>query len=271
VKALAFIFLVLCEGSLYSAVLTNGAPLTGKFDLQFQVSPPYSSAGEISRRISNLVRGTAYTLAKERFESIVPESFTNNLSWGLLVWVSPGEQASIPDDWEAVLAKHKLLFVSPRHAGNDRGAIERMRLALDASYNMRLRYRVSPKRIYVAGFSGGGRIASILGVAYSDVFTGTIAVCGVNFYMDIPAGGDQFWKADYKTQGNHLTTAKGTGRFVLVTGDNDVNRPNTAAVYEHGFKQYGFLNVRYLQVPGMRHAIPSGDYLGRALDFLEMR
>ena len=161
-------------------------------------------------------------------------------------------------------------------AGNDRnprnhqaGTLERFRLALDASYNMRLRYRISPKRIYVSGFSGGGRVASMLGVAFSDVFTGAIPICGVNFYMTISAGGDQVWEPSYKTQSRYLEPAKTKGCFVLVTGSSDVNRPQTAAIYEQGFKQYGFAHVQYLEVPGMGHAIPPGQYLDQSLRFLE--
>jgi len=219
---------------------------------------------------------SAYTLAKEKFQAIVPDTYTNDLSWGLLVWISPGHEPGIPKDWPPILAKHKLLFVSPYNAGNDRnaanrpaGTIERFRLTLDASYNMRLRYRISPKRIYASGFSGGGRVASMLGVAFSDVFTGTIPICGVNFYMTIPAGGDQVWEPSYKTQSRYLTPAKANGRFVLITGSNDINRPQTAAMYEQGFKQHGFARVQYMEVPGMGHAIPSGEYLDRALNFLD--
>ena len=270
-KSLALFLLVVSTARLGSAasVATNRPVRTGKFDIQFFVSPPYSSGGEIAHRLSVAVRGTAYTISKEKFQVIVPETYTNDLSWGLLVWVSPSPQPRIPEDWPSVLAKHKLLFVGPYNADNERGAIDRCRLALDASYNMRLRYRISPKRIFVSGFSGGGRIASILGVAYSDIFTGTIPICGVNFYMTIPAGGDQEWKADYKTQTPHLNTAKTNGRFCLITGDNDVNRQNTSAVYEYGFKQFGFASVQYLQVPGMGHAVPSAEYFERALNFLD--
>jgi len=267
----AFLFVLFTGHSLWSAapITTNAPPRTGKFDTPFYLSPPYSSAGEIGHRLSISVRGTPYTLSKEKFQVIVPETYTNDLSWGLLVWVSPSPHPSIPEDWPPALAKHKLLFVSPYNADNGRGAMDRFRLALDASYNMRLRYRITPKRIFVSGFSGGARISSILGVAYSDVFTGTMPVCGGDFYMTIPAGGDQEWKANYKTQAPHLTAAKTNGRFVLITGDDDMNRQNTSAVYEYGFKQYGFANVQYLQVPGMGHAIPSAEYLERALNFLD--
>jgi len=269
VKPFLFPLLILTRWTLCSAAFTNTTPATGRFDSHFQYSPPYSTSGEVSRRLSATVASSPYTLAKEKFEVIVPETYTNDLSWGLLVWVSPGPTPAIPVDWPDILARHKLLFVGAYNAGNDRNAADRMRLALDGSYNMRLRYRISPRRIYVAGFSGGGRVASRLGVAFSDVFTGTIPICGVNFYMTIPAGGDQVWPPDFKTQPRYLTPAKTNGRFVLVTGDNDVNRAQTEATYEHGFKEYGFTHVQYLQVSGMGHAIPPAEYLHRALIFLD--
>jgi len=109
----------------------------------------------------------------------------------------------------------------------------------------------------------------MLGVAFSDVFRGTIPICGVNFYMTIQAGGDQVWEPSYKTQSRYLTPAKTNGRFVLITGSNDINRLQTAAMYEQGFKEHGFARVQYMEVPGMGHAIPSGEYLDRALNFLD--
>ena len=261
--------LLLLEFSLWSASSTNTVAQSGEFDVQFQFSPPYSTSGEVKRRLTAAATTAPYTLSREKFHVIVPDTYTNDLSWGEFVWISPSPKPSIPHDWPDALAKHKLIFVAPYNADNNRGAIERCRLALDASYNIRLRYRISPKRIYVSGFSGGGRVASLLGVAYSDVFTGTIPICGVNFYMTISAGGDQVWNPGYKTQTPLLTVAKNSGRFALVTGDNDVNRHNTSAIYEQGFKQYGFANVIYIQVPGMAHAMPSAEYLNRALDYLD--
>src|SRR5258706_13950043 len=107
-----------------------------------------------------------------------------------------------------------------------------------------------------------------MGLHYSDVFTGQKRVCGVAFDITIPAGGDQEWKPKFKPQTPHRTAAKTNGRFFLITGDDDMNRQNTLAVYEYGFKQYGFANVQYLQVPGIGHAIPSAEYLERGLNFL---
>ena len=278
-KGLGLAAMALVATSLHAATVatvSNAPPRTGTYDTAFLVPAPNGSAGEVCRRFSIGFVSSAYTLGKEKFRVIVPESYTNDLTWGLFLWMSPGYEPGIPKDWPEVLAKHKLVFVSPLNAGNDRhpdnrqaGAIERFRLGLDATYNMRLRYRVSPKRIYVSGFSGGARIASMLGVGYSDVYTGTIPVCGVNFYMTIPAPGNESWPPDYKTQTPYLNAAKTNGRFVLITGSGDMNRAQTAATYEYGFQQYGFSHVQYLEVPGMGHGIPGAEYLERALKFVE--
>ena len=128
---------------------------------------------------------------------LIPDSYSPLTNWGLFVWVSPGASPKLPADWEAALARHRLLFIGAYDAGNERNAFDRFRLAVDASHNIRQRFRTDPKRVYVSGFSGGGRVASMLAVTYGDVFTGTIPICGVNFYMDLPAGEGQLFERSY--------------------------------------------------------------------------
>jgi predicted peptidase len=131
-------------------------------------------------------------LAAERFQVIVPATFTTNTSWGLLVWISPSDEPRIPSEWEVELAKQRLLFVGAYKSGNQRDIVERTGLALDAAFNMRQLYKIDTNRVFVAGFSGGGRVASMVGIAYADVFTGTICICGVNFYTDVAEGGNHW-------------------------------------------------------------------------------
>ena len=62
-------------------------------------------------------------------------------------------------------------------AENFGGAAERamrMGVAIDAALNIQKRYRIDPKRVYAAGVSGGGRVASMLGVSYADVKRGGV-------------------------------------------------------------------------------------------------
>jgi predicted esterase len=209
--------------------------------------------------------------ANEKFRIVVPGAYSTNGTWGLLVWVSPGDDPRLPAAWENELAERRLLLVGIYRAGNERDAIERCRLALDATCNMCQRYRIDPQRIYVAGFSGGGRIASILGVAYADVFTGCLAVCGVDFYQNVAAGAGQFYPGTYRPDARVALRARDRSRFVLLTGEEDPNRANTKATAENGFQLSGFKHVRYMEVSGMKHALPAAPVFATALDWLEGR
>ena len=107
----------------------------------------------------------------------------------------------------------------------------------------------------------------MVGMGYADVFTGTICVCGVSFYTDIPTPTGEHWPRSFKPDASLLAQARNNRRFVLVTGDEDINRENTHEVWQSGFQREGFRHVRYLEVPGLKHALPSAEVLGTALEF----
>ena len=109
-------------------------------------------------------------------------------------------------------------------------------------------------------------MASMLGVAYADIYTGTLCVCGVNFYKDVLAEGAQYYPATFTPSPAVLPLAKRGGRFVLLTGQHDENRSNTERISTQGFKREGFRNVRYIEVPGLSHEMPAAAAIGDALD-----
>ena len=138
-------------------------------------------------RLHSVENPGALDLAKEKFQLIVPGSYKHADKWGLFIWISPSDTPSIPADWEPVLAARKLLFVGALKSGNPRNIFERVRLAVAANASMRERFNVDGRRVYVSGFSGGGRVASMVGVAYADRFSGAMPFMGVNYYEDFLA------------------------------------------------------------------------------------
>jgi predicted esterase len=238
-----------------------------RMDLQFTQTAPYSDETNISRHFGYTVPLPEYAITNESFELRVPSNISSN-AWGLLVWISPGNETSIPGEWDVELARHQLLFVAAHRSGNSRHPLDRFRLALDATCNVCRRYAVDRRRIYIGGFSGGARIASMLGVAYADVFTGTLCFCGVNFYKDVAATGSQYYPATFTPNPGVLLQGKRSGRFVLVTGEHDENRDNTERIAVKGFKREGFRNVFYVEIPGLSHEIPPTTVLRTALDYL---
>ena len=236
--------------------------------VQFSLAAPYSSDQDIAQRFGFRIALPEYDVAREKFRLMLPASYSTNSLWGLLVWISPGDDAYVPPDWGPELASHRLILISPYRAGNDRHPVDRMRLALDATCNICRKFRIDRKRIIVGGFSGGARIASMIGVAYGDIFPGTLSICGVNFYKHVASAKGEYFLSSYIPTPPALLAAQKNGRFVLLTGENDPNQDNTKSIYERGFKREGFVNVQYIEVPGMQHALPEPGTLSRALDYL---
>ncbi len=142
-------------------------------------------------------------------------------------------------------------------------------MAVDASLNLRDLYNVDGRRVYVSGFSGGARVASMLGVAYGEMFSGTVSFMGVNFYTDTRAPDGKTYPLDYIPDDQVLELAKKFCRYAFVTGSKDPNRPNTLGVLENGFKKEGFANAQVFDIPGQGHAPPAAEWLKKALDYLD--
>ena len=139
-----------------------------------------------------------------------------------------------------------------------------------SNHALRSRFNVDGRRVYVSGFSGGGRVASMLGVAYADMFSGAVPFMGVNFYEDLAAeDGKTRFGANFIPDDEVLALAKKFCRYALVTGKKDFNRVNTRTVFEVGYKKEGFANVTYLEAPGVGHALPPVKFLEQALEFLD--
>jgi len=241
----------------------------GASDVTFEKSPPYCDGDELKARFRSKEDAGPYDVTKEKFRLLVPKSYTHAAKWGLFVYVNAGDDPGLPGEYEAVLEKHKLIAVSAYKSGNGRNVFDRFRMAIDANINLQSRFNIDPKRIYVSGFSGGGRVASMLGLAYADLFTGAIPFCGVNFYLDIPSEPGRMWARNFIPVDEAVKIGKATGRYVLVTGEKDMNLKNTRAVYDHGFKKEGFKHAMVLEVPGMGHATPPVEWFDKGLNFLD--
>jgi hypothetical protein len=218
-----------------------------------------------------------YRLEEESFEVYVPGDYTGDKAYGLLVFVNPHPSGRPPQQYLAALDKHHLICVGPNSVGNNRFTTIRMGLPVDAAVHVRERYNIDPQRVYVSGISGGGRIASMLGVGYPDVFRGGIYVIGCNFYravqsreQRVPETGQfaTYFRSYNPPPAEFLSLARQRSRHVLITGDFDGNREQTW-LYYLGFVRDRFEHVTYYQVPGMGHQPPDGEWFEEALRFLE--
>jgi poly(3-hydroxybutyrate) depolymerase len=216
-----------------------------------------------------------YDLSKETFEAYIPRKYDGSEPYGLLVWVSAGPTGHAPEQWLDVLDKHKLIWVGPNKAGNNRSKWVRCGLAIDAAEHMQREFKIDPLRVYVSGGSGGGRTSSTLAMAFPDVFTGGgYPIIGCNYFrrVDVGVGDDgrtRFWQRAFeRPTAKLLQLATKERRFVLLTGDNDGNREQTQVYYE-AMKKDGFKYVTYIQVPGMGHQTPNAEWFEKGIVALD--
>ena len=262
---ISFVILGLCRVSAQSTQAKPGERTT----IQFKESPKQIEPEQMKLRLSSKEMPGPYDVTKETFEVLVPKDYKPTESHGLFIWISASAEPNIPKDWEPVLAEKKLIFVGAKNSGNPRDIFDRMRMAIDANYNLRKRYNVDGRRVYLSGMSGGSRVASNLGVTYAEMFSGTMCFMGVNFYTDIPAGDGKAWGPSYLPDDQVLALAKKFCRYVLVTGTKEMNHANTLGVYESGFKKEGFSNVKLIDIPDQGHSLPGGQWLKQGIEFLD--
>ncbi|HZL35716.1 MAG TPA: hypothetical protein VFC78_10440 [Tepidisphaeraceae bacterium] len=256
------------------------AARTGQFHVTFTQRSPESRSEKLGRRLGwalDQLKKTGvdpeYDLEKESFEVYVPSDYDGNKPYGLFVWVSASPSGMPHENWLDGLDKRHLIWIGANNAGNPRTVTIRLGLAIDAVHNMKLKYALDENRIYVSGASGGGRCSSILGVSCPDIFRGGFYMIGCDYFRPISTGEpNQFWRPNYvKPAPKLFALASRRSRHVLLTGETDMNRPQTKGNYEQGFLKDGFKNVLYLEVPGMGHRPPPADWFEKGVAFLDER
>lgn len=245
-----------------------GAPRTGNFVTSFEretIKP--------ARRDPNI----AYDLdsSREQFFVHVPAAYSGQSRYGLVVFIHAGDQVNgLPDGWPGVLDARNFVFIAPENAGNEQDRERRLGLGVLSALEIMKFYQIDANRVYISGFSGGARMAGLLGFFQSDVFRGTIQNCGADFYEHVPqvyatsqldTAGEPY--GFFPATADEVHGAKRV-RFVLITGSEDFRRGNILDVFNGGFVKAGF-QAKLFDVPGMSHDIADARTLNAALDFLE--
>ena len=171
---------------------------------------------------------------------------------GVFVYVSPMKTGRIDSRWREVMDQQNLIYIAANKSGNKIPTIRRMVLATLAVKALGQRYVLNTEHINVAGFSGGGRVASRIATQYPDVFTGALYICGVDF-----------WKKDKTPNVERVIQ----NRFVFLTGTRDFNRRETRQIQKRYIKA-GAQHTKLIVVPNMAHKHPDAAYLTEALQFL---
>jgi hypothetical protein len=167
-------------GTTSEVVFGDYSPLAGNAELVRRILSPLAGAQIAATllRSGKKLSDQAVDLANEKFVLYVPPREPPQ-GYGLLVFVPPWDRARLPDGWGAVLDEHGMIFVSAANSGNDANVLaRRVPLALLGEENVARRYTLDPQRIFIAGFSGGSRVAMRVALDYPDLFRGAILNAG---------------------------------------------------------------------------------------------
>jgi tetratricopeptide (TPR) repeat protein len=218
-----------------------------------------------------------YEISAESFEVVVPATENGEPAeggpLGLFVWISPTPWGGFSrEDTAEVLARHRLIWVGANRSGNERAAWYRVAFALDAVHNMSALYDIDPRRIWIGGYSGGGRLASSMAILYPEVFRGGLFAYGCDYFrrLAVPYKPGAWWPPKFpEPDRGRLREVKAESRLVFLTGNRDFNRAQTKATWRQA-REDGFRNAVYLEIPGANHyAGINGTWLERAFTALE--
>jgi hypothetical protein len=187
------------------------------------------------------------------WELYVPASYDYGKPAGLLVFISPIDSGRMPGRYKTVMEENNVIWIGANQSGNRVRVARRIGLALLATALADREFSIDASRVYVSGFSGGGRTASAIAPEYAQIFTGAIYICGVNF-----------WDHRKPKQLDRVREH----RYVFLTGSKDFNRAETRRVHR-AYRRADVDNVLLLEVPGMDHRMPPAEDLATAINFLD--
>lgn len=194
-----------------------------------------------------------YDSTRQTYERYVPPQYDAGRSWPLVLFISPGNKGAGWSGFRQACEQQGILFAGPHAAGNNCPMRERMRIALDVLDDMRRRYHIDPDRTYLAGFSGGGRVAAGIAFSLPEYVGGVIPICAGADLREEP------WLRHRAI--DRLSVAH-------VTGDGDFNQPEVQLFRQLQLSGVG-VRARVWNVPKLGHSVPRDATLGEALRWLE--
>jgi pimeloyl-ACP methyl ester carboxylesterase len=238
-------------------------PLAGNAELVRRMLSPLGYVA-LQRRLAgagDALSGYPVDLAAERFLVYVPAHSppASSSGYGLMVFIPPWNDARLPEGWNGVLDRLGMIFASAARSGNDAPDGRREALALLAAYNVMRRSRVDPARVFVAGFSGGSRIAMRLALAYPDLFDGAL----------LNAGSDPIGSREVPLPPRELFLHfQDSSRLVYLTGERDTTHLAMDAASLESMRRWCVFDVVQRTTPWTAHEAASAAALARALEAL---
>lgn len=189
-----------------------------------------------------------------RWEVYAPPADVHDEPPGVLVYISPSMSGRPPAEWLAVMREQNLIWVAANQSGNEVATAARIMMAVTGLRAIDQEYAIDTERVYLSGFSGGGRTAGLTMGLYPELFRGAIYICGVNFWDD-----DVGAAALERIRDN---------AYVFLTGTRDFNQADTGRVFRR-YRSAGVERALPMVIRGLGHELPGADDFTRAIDYLD--
>jgi hypothetical protein len=185
----------------------------------------------------------------------VPESYDPDIPAGLMVYISPSDSGWTPKGWRTVLDDENLIWISANASGNEVMVAKRMIYAVLAPQIAAAAYKIDTDRVYLSGFSGGGKVSGMVAIDFANLFRGAIYICGAENRID---------------EASELISQVKKNRYVFLTGSEDFNRDLTYKIHRR-YETAGVPNIELIKVPRMSHSNPNTLYFRKAVNYLDQR
>lgn len=225
--------------------MAKEAPRLGAFDLTVSLQ---AAAG--SDDVSSLERFYGDNDALS-WGIYVPEDYDPANPPGIIVFISPLKDGSVPASWKSTLKDENMIYISAHGAGNRVPAARRMTNALLALNVVRAQYVTDPDITIISGFSGGARTSCLVLETFPGIFTGAMVM-----------GGGFKWDGERLDLGE---TLKG-GAYFFMAGDRDHAATETEETYRQ-YKRAG-LTAGYRSIRNEGHVYPKRRDFAKAMAFL---
>ena len=229
----------------YTAKVTVGAPT--RLDWTFAVTN--QSLADPPAKLT----GDGFDSAKQTYELFVPERKDAKKPVPAILFISAGDEPGGWKAFEAVCKDRGFAFIGVRGAGTNVPPPKRVRIVLDCLDDVRRQLPLDADRTYIAGFSGGARMACAVAFALPEYFGGMIPVCAAGDLRDEP------WL-------RHRLTDRVSA--ALVTGDTDFNRGEVERWKGGMWKDIGIRTRVWVQ-PKSGHAMPPPATLSEVVKWLD--
>ncbi len=129
-----------------------------------------------------------------------------------------------------------------------------MAYALIAPAVINKTYQIDNQRVYLTGFSGGGRVASMMAAEYPEIFKGGIFNCGA-----------EYWGSE---EPDRLDLIR-NNRYVFLTGTFDQALEPTKRAFRN-FQSAGVEHSKLMVIRNMSHSNPKRLDFKKAIEYLDL-